>query len=281
MKNPIPRAFLLTALLLQGTSWAASPALEVGRAIIVGVVGKAEVRAPLATKHDGRTTESQARLGDAYSAGHTLSTGLASRLASVLTPGAVLGLSADTQVRLDELSDRPQGRPGASAEYIRRIKLTLDKGTIRINAGESKPNKKFQVDVGLVSATFDGGEHEFTRMGDKGLITALQGKVTITTKGGETITIEPGSTVELDFSNPDKPVLTRRETRPEDRMKAVDTAFFEQILAQVQEHVLKGDHVNVSAIAGLLGIEGGVLTLVGDPQLWEDVSPSSRVRSSR
>lgn len=281
MKNPLHNALLLAVLLLQGATWAASPALEEGRAIIVGVSGKTGVRAPLGTKHDGLSTESQVRQGDAFSAGHTLYTRTASRLVSVLTPGAVLGLAADTQVRLDELSDRPQGLPGASSEYTRRIKLSLDKGTIRVNAGESQPNKKFQVDLGLASVSFDGGEHEFTRVGDKGFVTPLEGKVTITTKGGETITIEPGSTAELDFSNPEKPVVSRRDTRPEDRMKADDAKFFEEILALVQEHVLKGDHVNVSAIAALLGADGKVLTLVGDPQIWEDVSPSSGVRSSR
>lgn len=281
MKNPIHTAIFLTSLLLQGASWAESPVLEDGRAIVVGVSGNAGARAPLGTKHEGLSTESQVRQGDAFSAGHTLYTRLASRLVSVLTPGAILGMAADTQVRLDELSDRPQGLPGASSEYVRRIRLSLDKGAIRINAGESSPNKKFQIDVGTASLTFNGGEFEVIRIGDKWIVSALQGKITLTTKGGETITLEPGSTAELDTSNPDKPVLSRRDTLPDDRIKGDDDAFFDQVFALVQKFVLKGAHVDVAGIAELLGTEGGVLTLLGDPQLWEDVSPSSRVRSAR
>ena len=275
MKLATRLALIFSPLLLLASQALAAPKVfEEGRAIILGSEGKATVRGPTGSSHNGATTESPATVGASYTAGHLFSTAMGARLATVLSPGALLGLGAETQVRLEELSERPQGLPGSQSERVRRIRLSLDKGSIRFDAGDQDPNKKFQIDIGGATLNISGGSFELRREGDKWTLVVVKGEVVVTTKTG-TLTLNAGSTGEMVLTDPEKPVLTRRDTVPADRLPSADTAFFDKTFAPVADAVLKGKSVDLEALTSHLGGQGNLISILGNPGVSHDVSPSS------
>jgi FecR protein len=275
MKQLLSSSLLLGALLLSGASASRAAAPDDGRAIIVATSGKVNVRAPLGSKHAGRSEQSSAAVGNAYSVGNTLTTGKDSRTVAVLSPGALLGVAPQTQVRFDELSERSEGLPSADSPALRRIRLTLDRGAIRMYAGATETNKSFQVDIPGASVTFSGGTHELSLRDGKWVLPVIEGQVVVKAKD-QTWTIPAGSTGEIDLSNPEKPALVLRDTVPADRLPAEDAAFFDAAHAKFEKAVFAGKKVNLDQVKKLLEGEGSVITLIGNADILEDVSPSAR-----
>ena len=255
---------------LPGRATADAPAGRVGRAVIAGVTPGAVATYPDKTAHDYPKGRLELHEGMALSEMHTLETDAHGRLCMALTPGALACVRPSTSIRLDRLEQMTDGLPESGKDLLRRIELSLTRGGMLLHGGVPTPNLIIHVvtPAGVVDA--HGGE--FVVMEDQGswVIGASAGGVTFSTAGGKQEVTE-GKLLRLtrDAAGKFSGRLEDSGVAPLVNRFDMCTEFFPDL----EPLVFRPDGVDLGGLAGWIGSPAGV-TMVGDPMVWSDVSPS-------
>ena len=274
MNVAMTTAILLATLAATGA--AAAPAPGDGTAIIAAMTGKAYARAPVGARHDGVTEETEVRVADAFTAGHTLRTDRKGTLCIVLSPGAVLCMEQDTVVHLQELSERPRGLPQREQELIRKIELQVQRGNIRFYGGASSANQHYKISFGGATLHLDGGTFELSG-GAEGKWSAGAMLDGFELKGGAApLAVEQGELAEIS-SQGGKVRYSARRMTPQEVAGLAGFTLCDEVFTYLDPLVFRVDGVDLNGLADLVGEPAG-LTLIGDPNYWEDVSPTAIVR---
>ena len=275
MKLTTRTASISAALLLVVAGTApVQAASRMGRAVVARMRGTCEYVAPQTTTHDSATRRAALRQGMALSEPETIVTGEDGRMCVVLTPGAILCVSPQTEVKLVKLEQITEGLPSNEKELIRKISLDVTRGSILMYGGVPSPTLSIEVKFPAGTIRASGGR--FVLWEDKGqwLIQVETHAIQVVYAGGEAAVSE-GQTLLLRRDAPGGPFKVVREEKPtESQVHLFDICrtFFSDLAPMV----LLPDGANLGGLSQWIGGTGD-LTLVGDQGVWQDVSPSFRV----
>ncbi|MCE9616184.1 MAG: hypothetical protein K8T26_18070 [Lentisphaerae bacterium] len=128
---------LATAILFAGGGFQVEASPRLGRAVVAGVEGKATAQTP-----EGSFDVVE---GMALSHGRTITTGADSSVCSVLTPGALLCIHANSRVEFTDLQHVIEGLPGEGGREKGRISLYLERGAMLVHGLKGPENLSIDI----------------------------------------------------------------------------------------------------------------------------------------
>lgn len=242
-----------------------------GSAVVAGHSGKAQARVPVGNVHDGRFETYDLVRGSAINEGGTIFTARDGHLCVLLSPGVLLHVAPNSQVRLAELRHTAPGLPRKESDLVRIVSLEANGGGLYLEGGAPTPTLKISIQTPIGTVKAEGGIFSLVYLGEEEgwSVRTHKGEVTLAPADGAASVLKEGQSavLKLDSAAGDPDAVHALKHRFE-----FCRGFFRDL--DTFRHPILG--FDRRGVAQYLGPEAGAF-LVATQGVIADASPSFRM----